>query len=51
MAAEEDPVYEVAADVVSPAMRAVEVARILRGVLAANMVGSAELAETVGVAD
>lgn len=51
LAAEKDPVYKVAADVVTPAMRAIEVARILRGVLAADMVGSAKLAETVGVAD
>ena len=51
MAAEEDPVDQVAAYEVAPAVGAVVVAGVLGRVLAAYVVGAAELAEAVGVAD
>ena len=49
VAAEEDPVHQVAAREVAPAMRAVEVTRVRGGVLAEEVIRALELAEAVGV--
>ena len=49
MAAEEDPVHEVAAREVAPSMRAVAVGRVGGGILAEEMVGALELAQAIGV--